>query len=100
MELGLDAGTQPALAGDQLVSRARCPDQDRLEHAVLAQRVGQRGDLARVELPARLERIGVDLIDGDLDQLGLFERAGFESAFFAAEQCFQSASETSLIHGR
>ena len=77
-----------------------CPDQDRLEHAVLAQRVGQRGDLARVELPAWLKRIGVDLIDGDLDQLGLFERAGLEPAFIAAQQCFQSASETSLIHGR
>ena len=75
-------------------------DQDRLEHAVLAERVGQRGDLARVEMPARLERVGVDLVDGDMDQLGLFERAGLEPAFLAAEQGFQSASETSLIHGR
>ena len=76
------------------------PDQDRLEHAVLAERVGQRGDLARVEMPAGLERIGVDLVDGDLDQLGLFERARFKSAFFATQQCFEPASETSLIHGR
>jgi hypothetical protein len=49
---------------------------------------------------ARLERIGVDLVDGDLDELGLFERAGFKSAFIAAEKCFESASETSLIHDR
>ena len=33
-------------------------------------RIGERGDLVGVELPSRLERIGIDLIDGDLDQLG------------------------------
>ena len=54
----------------------------------------------RVELAAGLERIGIDLIDGDLDQLGAFERSRFESAFLTAEQGFQAASETSLIHGR
>ena len=67
---------------------------------MLAQRVGQRGDLLRVELAARLERVGIDLIDGDLDQLARLERARFESAFFTPEQGFQSASKTSLIHGR
>ena len=42
VELGLDAGAQPALAGDELVAHAHGPDQDRLEHAVLAERIGQR----------------------------------------------------------
>ena len=67
---------------------------------MLAERVGQRGDLGGVELAARLERVGVDLVDGEVDQLGAVERAGLESAFFAAEQGFQAASESSLIHGR
>ncbi len=53
-----------------------------------------------VELAPRLERVGVDLIDGDLDQLARVERAAFEAPFFTTEQRFQSASKTSLIHGR
>ena len=67
---------------------------------MLAERVGQRGDLRRVELAARLERVGIDLVDGDLDQLGAFERSRFESAFFTPEQGLQAASETTPIHGR
>ena len=47
-------------------------------------------------MPARLKRIGIDLVDGDMNQLGLFERTGFETPFIAAQQCFQSTSETSL----
>ena len=84
VELGLDAGAEPAFAGDQLVAVADCADENRLEHAVLAERVGQGGDLGRVELAARLERVRVDLIDGDLDQLGAVERARLETAFLAA----------------
>ena len=83
MKLGLDARAEPALAGDQLVSRAHRPDEHGLKHAVLAERVGQTGDLARAEVPAGLEWIGVDLVDGDMDQLGLFERAGFEPTVIA-----------------
>ena len=67
---------------------------------MLAERVGQRRDLGRVELAPRLEWVGVDLIDGQVDQVGAVERAGLESAFLAAEQGFQAAAESSLIHGR
>ena len=84
MELGLDAGAEPALAGDELVAVADGPDEDRLEHAVLAERVGQGGDLGRVELAAGLERVGVDLVDGDVDQLGGLERARLEAPFLAS----------------
>ena len=87
-------------AGDELIALPDRTHQDRLEHAVLPQRVGQRGDLLGVELPARLVRVGIDLIDGDLDQLARLERAAFESPFFTTEQRFQSASKTSFIHGR
>ena len=41
VKLGFDARTQPALAGDELISIPDGPHQDRLEHAVLPQRVGQ-----------------------------------------------------------
>ena len=100
VEVGLDAGAEPTLAGDELVAQPDGPDQDRLEHAVLPERVGQRGDLRRVELAARLERVGIDLIDGDLELLGPLERSRFESAFLTPQQGFQAASETTLIHGR
>src|SRR5262249_39559484 len=56
VKLGLDAGAEPSFAGDELVARTDGADQYRLEHAMLPERVGQRGDLLRVELPARLER--------------------------------------------
>ena len=36
VELGLDAGTEPALAGDELVAVVDLADDDRLEHPVLA----------------------------------------------------------------
>ncbi len=87
----------PAMSWYRSPGRA---DQDGLEHAVLSQRVGQRGDFVGVELAARLERVRVNLIDGDLDQLAGIERAGFETAVFAAQQGFESASKTSFIHGR
>jgi hypothetical protein len=67
---------------------------------MLTQRIGQGGDVTFAKVPAGLEWIGVDLIDCDLKELGLFERAWFKSAFIAAQQCFEPASETSLIHGR
>ena len=67
---------------------------------MLPQRIGERGDLLRVKLPPRLKRIGIDLIDGDLDQLAGLERAAVEAPFFATEERFQSAAKTSFIHGR
>jgi hypothetical protein len=51
-------------------------------------------------MATRLKGIGVDLVDGNMDQLGLLERGGLEAPFFAAQEGFKSASETSLIHGR
>jgi len=99
VKLSFDAGAQPAFAGDELVSLARRPDQDRLKHAVLSQRVSQRGDFLGVEPPAWLERVRVNLIHGDLDQLAAIEQACVETPFFTAQQGFQSASKTSFIHG-
>jgi hypothetical protein len=100
VKLRFDARTQSPLAGDQLVSAGRFPNEHRLEHAVLAQRIGEGRNVRCAEMPAGLEGIGVDLIDGDLKELGLFERAWLKSAVIAAQQCFEPASETSLIHGR
>ena len=100
VELGLDAGAEPALAGDELVAQPDGADEDRLEHPVLAERVGQRRDLGGVELAAGLERVGVDLIDGEVDQLGRLERAGLESAFLTPEQGFQAASEATSFYSR
>ena len=102
VELRLDAGAQPSLAGDELVAVVDRPDQDRLEHAVLAERVGQGGDLGRVELAAGLERVRVDLIDREVRSgRTASKRAGLVAPFVAAEQGLQAASESSLvIHGR
>ncbi len=101
VKLGLDAGAQPALAGDQLVAQAH-GSLTRTGWSMPCWRSESASEAISLalKLAARLERVGVDLIDGDLDQLGLFERAGLKSAFFATQQCFESASETSLIHGR
>ena len=93
MKLGLDAGPQPPLAGDELIAIADGSHQDRLEHAVLAQRIGQRGDLGRREMAAGLVRVGIDLIDGDVDQLGSLERAGLEPSLLTTQQGFQAASQ-------
>ncbi len=67
---------------------------------MLAERVGQRGDLRGVELAAGLERVGIDLVNGDLDQLGALVRTGFVPAFLTPEQGLQPASETASFHGR
>jgi hypothetical protein len=70
VELGLDAGAKPALSSDELVTLADGPHQDRLEHAVLAERISQGSDLRGWEMAARLIRIGIDLVHRDVDQLG------------------------------
>ncbi len=100
MKLSLDTRSKTSLARYELIALARGPDQDRLQHPVLTQRVSQRCDFLGVEIPARLKRIGIDLIDGDLDELTRIERAGLEAPLFSTEQGFQSASQTSPIHGR
>jgi hypothetical protein len=75
-------------------------DEDGLEHSVLPERVGQGGDLGRIEVPARLEWVRIDLIHGDPDQIGRFDRAGFVPPLAAPEQRFQATTETLLIHRR
>ena len=100
VELGLDAGPEPPFAGDELVALADGSHQDWLEHAVLAQRIRQGGNLCRREITARLIRVGIDLIDGDVEQLGALERAGLEPPLLTSQQGFQTASQASLIHGR
>ena len=65
---GLDGGPQAALAGDQLVALADAADDHGLDHAVLANAVGQRVDLGFVEVAPRLERIAIDLVDAELRQ--------------------------------
>ena len=100
MQLSFDTCPQPPFTGDELIAIADRPDQNRLEHAVLAQRIGQRRDFLGIELPARLIGVSVNLIDGDLDQVARVKRSPFKSPFLAAEQCFESAPQASLIHGR
>ena len=99
MEMGLDARAKPPLSGDELEARSRRADEDRLEHAVLAERLGQRRNLIRIEVATGLERIGIDLVNGDLDELGALVRPRFESTFFTPEQGLEAASETTTIHG-
>ncbi len=100
VELSFNAGTQPPFSGDELVAQPHGPDQDRLQHSMLSQGIGKRSDLARVELPSRLKRIGINLIDCDLDQLRRLQRTAFETPFFATQKRFQTATKTSFIHGQ
>jgi len=70
-ELG---GTPTALARDQLepASGAR-PDDDRLQHASLADRVSERGERRLVEVLTRLVGVGVNLLESELAQPVLSE---------------------------
>ena len=61
-ELG---GAQAALAGDDFVAVAVLHDEDRLQDAVLLDRVRERCDLGVVEMHADLKLGGVDLLDRD-----------------------------------
>jgi hypothetical protein len=51
-------------------------------------------------MPAGLIRVGIDLIDGDVEQLAALERAGLEPSLLTSQQGFQTASQASLIHVR
>ena len=87
-----------ALISGAIADRA---NEHRLQHAMLSQRIGQRGDFVGIELPARLKGVGVNLIDGDLHQVArVNKRPPFKATFLTAEQCFESAPQASLIHGR
>ncbi len=100
VKLSLNTRSKTSLAGYELIAVSRGADQDRLQHSMLTQRVSQGGNFLGVEVPPRLKRIGIDLINGDLDELTRLERTGLEAPLFATEQRFQSASQTSPIHGR
>ena len=79
---GLLAGPPAALAHDQLVASPRRrprrrrdrPDDDRLEHADLPDRVDQLGHLVLVEDLPRLLGVGPDLADRDLGEVGARHR--------------------------
>ena len=69
MELG-DLGRAPApLAGDDLMHAGpgwMNPDQERLQDAVAADRLCQGFELIGIEMPARLQRAGLELADGQM----------------------------------
>src|ERR1051326_4618466 len=58
--------SQAALAGDELVALADAADDQRLEHAMVANRVAQRLQVRLVESSPRLVRVDVDGGDGQL----------------------------------
>ena len=94
--------SQPAtstLAGAFLVITNKGPDDDRLEYPVLLDRPGERGDLGGVEVSTRLERVRVDPVARDMDQVGLLERGGLKAPLLGAEQRVEAASESALVHG-
>jgi hypothetical protein len=71
-ELG---GAPSPLAGDELVPAGGArPDDDRLQHAPLADGVGQRRERRFVEMLAWLVGVWVDLVERELAQPGLGRR--------------------------
>jgi hypothetical protein len=65
---GMASRSQASLAADELVAAGDAADQDRLEHVVLLEALGERGDLDVAEVAAGLEGIFFDLADGELQQ--------------------------------
>jgi hypothetical protein len=51
-------------------------------------------------MTAGLIRIGIDLIDGNVKQLGGLQRTRLEPPFLASQERFQTTSQASFIHGR
>src|SRR5690606_22465331 len=94
-------GREPAaLAGDQLIARrvvGMLAQQARLEHAVLAHRLGQGGQLVLVEIPPRLEPAGVDLLDRDGTRLAAGLSGGAIFVGVLAEQRAEAASERAAL---
>jgi hypothetical protein len=78
VQVCLDAGAEPTLAGDELVALVNGSHQDWLKHPMLAERIGQRGDLFWREVTPGLEWVRVNLIDGNVQQFGALERTGLE----------------------
>ncbi len=61
-----DGRPKSSLPRDEFVAVDRFGDEDRLEHAVLADACGQRGEFRGIEVPARLVRIGPNTVNADL----------------------------------
>ena len=85
-ELRLDAGLQPSFARDELVAIIDGADDDGLQDTVLADRLGERGDLLGIEDTPRLERIRVDPGDQKPLEVGRLERSGLGSSLLRSEQ--------------
>src|SRR5438034_873032 len=63
LEPGAQRRPQPPLAGDQLVASRDAARDQGLEEPVAADRVGEEPERLVVEVPARLLRVGYDLVD-------------------------------------
>ena len=91
-DAGLARGAPAALAGDQLVAALGArPDDDRLDDALRADRVGEAGGRLVVEAPPRLARVRVHLLDRQVRELGV---AG------AADQDLEAAAEAAAPGSR
>ena len=80
------AARKPAFTGDQFVAILALADDERLEHAVVLDALGQVREFVVVEEFSRLMRIGFHMVDRDLHG----DRRG------AGEECIEFAIELSL----
>ena len=87
------------LTSNDLVAVADGSNQDRLQHTVLAQRIGERRDLGGIERAPRLERVGVNLVDGDMHELRRLEWKldGLNPPLLGSLGCRQAATESSFV---
>ena len=92
-------GRPPApLAGDELVAVvAEWPHQNRLQHAELSHRRGQRGERFLVEAAPGLVRVGRDAADRDLGQA---QRTGLARRRLRRDQCPEPSTETATARHR
>ena len=67
---------------------------------MLADRVGQGGELGGVEMAAGRERVRGDPINLELLEVGGFERRRLETPFVGPQKRVEAASESALVHGR
>ena len=63
LQAGALGGTQAALADDELVALVHLAHHQRLQHALVVDRLGQFSEAVFVEDPPRLARVGADLGD-------------------------------------
>lgn len=63
-------GAEAAFAGNELIPTRDLADEDRLEHVMLFETLGERGDFDIAELAAGLEGVFLDLVDRELEEGG------------------------------